>query len=691
MQQRRYCTSQFVLNMFKYLYLVLLLTTCWTSSLAQENLIPNPGFEEYYDCDFDLIRDPIEDVIPYWYTRLGRPRYFNEACQEGQNSTLPHFPFEGNSFLGLFTISSFDEEKRSIRDYAIAGLLNALDTGKDYYLEYYGALTFLNQAAHSHHGIHFVNELINETDFEMQRNNPPLLTADAYRVDTVTFAIQGAWYRHQHCFSPDSNYKFMVVGNFTHIDSLFHEPFTNTFDNGTFTSYDNFFLAEIEMDVRLDDYEEEICAGDCITLSTNHTLIDGVFEWQLPGSDLLTSADSTVTICYDTPGVYDVRLDVQHCTGDYSGDFPEAVTVLEAIDFVAPTDVVVCPQETFSFAIPDTLSVQWSDGITDLEREISEPGVYEYTLDNGACSEVFSFELQYAFIPEEQIEEHFACQGDELSFQGQEITQAGVFVDTLSTLQGCDSIYQTTIFEFYEDIPFELDGELGFCPEEETMVRIISSHQDIFWSDGDTQADRFFSQAGTFNLIGTDANGCEVDTQLQIIAYPQLGVHVQDLLDFEYSAGTRLPVTYAGDIADYVWTPAEVLSCPDCPFPTLEIPLSGIYQIEVMNAEGCTDLAQLRIEFARIQIYLPTAISKTTPNFVNRLLFAQSNSDIAYSLRVYNRWGGLEYESDDLLTNDPAAGWIPQADDLGVFVYYIKYLDENGVTQLIKGEVTVLD
>ena len=102
-------------------------------------------------------------------------------------------------------------------------------------------------------------------------------------------------------------------------------------------------------------------------------------------------------------------------------------------------------------------------------------------------------------------------------------------------------------------------------------------------------------------------------------------------------------------------------------------------------------MAQLRIDFERIQIYLPTAISKTTSNFVNRLLFAQSNSKIAYSLRVYNRWGELEYESDDLFTNDPAAGWVPQADDLGVYVYYITYADENGVPQLIKGDVTVLD
>jgi len=635
----------------------LILILCATCGLfGQDNLIPNPGFEDYYDCDYDILTDVIEDIIYDWNTRLGRPRYFNFDCNDSpeyvnENIIIPHQPYAGNGFLALTMLSNIpNEDINSLRYYAQVFLEESLIIGRKYYLEYYVSLTFEDSYLHSGHGVNFTNEFINNTNINDVWPNPPILLEPTLSEDTISIRSHGEWVRIQHCFVADSSFQIMQIGNFFHRDSIDIKP-SNTPSVGhvDWTSYDNFFLAEIEQEVRLAEYEKEICVGDCI------------------------------------------RLDVQHCTGDYSGDFPEAVTVLEGVDFVAPSDIVVCPQETFSFAIPDIYTVQWSDGETDLEREISEPGVYEYTLDNGACSELFSFELQYALIPETQIEERFACQGDELSFQGLEITESGVFVDTLSTLQGCDSIYQTTIFEFFEDIPFELDGELGFCPEEETMVRIISSHQDIFWSDGDTQPYRFFNQGGIFNLMGTDANGCEVDTQLQIIAYPQLGVQVQDLLDFEFSAGTKLPVTYAGDIAAYLWTPAESLSCPDCPFPTLELPLSGIYQIAVTNEKGCTDLAQLRIEFARIQIYLPTGISKTTPNFVNRLLFAQSNSDITYSLRVYNRWGGLEYESEDLITNDPAVGWIPQADDLGVYVYYVTYVDENGASQLIKGEVTVLD
>ena len=91
-------------------------------------------------------------------------------------------------------------------------------------------------------------------------------------------------------------------------------------------------MAEIEPDIRLDDYRDTICAGECITLANNHSFIPGDFSWLLPGSAILTSKDSTVTVCYDTPGVYDVTIEVEHCTGRYEGVFLGAVTVVNAIE-----------------------------------------------------------------------------------------------------------------------------------------------------------------------------------------------------------------------------------------------------------------------------------------------------------------------------------------------------------------------
>jgi hypothetical protein len=664
----------------------LILILCATCGLfGQDNLIPNPGFEEYFDCDYDLIRDPIEEVIPHWYTRLGRPRYFREECQE----ELPHSEFKGNGYLAMITLSSaVDEMTNSVRDYTVVSLINKLEVGRDYYLEYYGAFSFLNQSNHSHHGIRFTNEFINEINLE--NRGTPIIREDALTVDSVSFVEQGVWLKHNHCFSPDSSFQFMEVGNFSHRDSLIHSPFINNNGVGTFTSYDNFFLAEIEQEVHLDDYEEKICVGDCITLSTNHSLIAGTFEWQLPGSDVQTSSDSTVIVCYDEVGVYDVSLDIQHCTGDYSGDFPAAVTVGEAVDFDAPDDVFLCAQESFTFSIPDTLNVLWFDGTDSNEREITEPGVYEYELSRGGCSTSYTFTLEYSLPPATNVEELFACQGEGISFQGQTISQPTMIMDTMFSTVGCDSIYMMFLFDFYEDVDIEFDGTFSFCPDDAAEVSITSAHEEVIWSDGSTEWERNFDQPGSISVEAIDVNGCRVGASFDIIGLPGVSVTTMDMLDIDFETGIALDPLYEGEIVTYNWSGNNpALSCYDCPFPTLDLPNAGLYTIEVVDANGCKSISQLRISFSKVQIYLPTAININSNALENQTFYAQSNNDIIYSLQIFNRWGALVYEADQLFANDSNQGWRPQGTNPDVYVYVVKYVDDGGKEILLKGDVSV--
>ena len=675
----------------KTAHLILLLFT-FNIAASQENLVPNPGFEKFFDCEYNIVQDVIEDIIPAWNTRLGRPRYFNSECPNLFVEGLPHDAFSGNGFIALSTLSNTDEIKRSTRNYMQVFLNSPLEAERDYYVEYYITLTFEDEYIHSGHGVHFTNEYVNNTNNSDVNANPPILLNPLVEESIISILNHGKWVRVQQCFVADSNYQVMIIGNFAQKDSIqIIMPTISNIGNTNRTSYDNFFLAEIEQEVRLDDYDDRICAGDCITLSTNHSLIDGVFEWKLPGSNLQSSGDSTVTVCYNQAGVYDVHLDVQHCTGEYSGDFPQAITVIRGIDFEPTAIVQICAEDSFIFSIPDSLNVLWADGSTEKERELGTPGVYEYTLDNGACSKSFSFELLQEPSAEIIANEIVACQGDEISFEGQIVSESSTFIDTLTSNSGCDSIYEMNIFDFYEDIPFEIEGDLGFCTDEEAIVQIVSSHQELRWDDGGTQRERFLSQAGLLHLVGIDHNGCQIDTQILILAYPDVGVEVQDLLDIDFESQINLPVSYSGDIDTYNWTPNVALSCVDCPFPSLLQALPGLYQIEVQSELGCTDVAQLRISFERTEIYLPNSISKNTSNFENRLLFAQSNSNVIYSLRVYNRWGDQEYEEDNIIANDASMGWMPGEEDFGVYVYYVNYVDENGQEQMVKGSITVLD
>ena len=51
----------------KKLLVYLLLILVPFNILAQKNLIPNPGFEEYYGCDYNWATTPLDSVIRGWY------------------------------------------------------------------------------------------------------------------------------------------------------------------------------------------------------------------------------------------------------------------------------------------------------------------------------------------------------------------------------------------------------------------------------------------------------------------------------------------------------------------------------------------------------------------------------------------------------------------------------------------------
>jgi gliding motility-associated-like protein len=60
-----------------------------------------------------------------------------------------------------------------------------------------------------------------------------------------------------------------------------------------------------------------------------------------------------------------------------------------------------------------------------------------------------------------------------------------------------------------------------------------------------------------------------------------------------------------------------------------------------------------------------------------------------YSFAVYDRWGQTVFE-----TNDPKAGWIGWYKDheasVGVYVYMLQYLDNNGKQIKRRGTITLL-
>ncbi len=662
--------------------------------VAQENLIPNPDFEEYYSCDYDVLSTMLSEQIPSWSHREASPRYFNTICAMDSISSYFNLPLHsaqsGNGYISQILLTPHHPENSpwNLRQYSQVQLKEDLKANRQYFLSYYVAPTFDDDGHFSDYGVHFSNNLIVEDDLGYYPYSPVLLDPQL-EVDTLIIGEPGEWKRVTHCFTPTEDYRVMTVGIFENINEITSGLPANT-GGQEFVSYDNFFLAEIEPDLTLAISESDtICIGDCVTLSTNHSLIEGEFLWDLPGSDLGTSTEPEVVVCYDQAGVYDVRIEVSHCALAYENLFSKAITVLPEIVQPMWKDTIICQGETVVFDVSNlSTAITWWDANNNKVRPFSNAGTYTYTLSNGFCEEEFMISIAFIGEVAKQVIDAQVCLADSFYFQGVSYTIPGVYYDTLKNELGCDSIVFEIAFSFFEEIPLEISGNLDFCVGDEVAISIASAHTNLYWSDGSEGNFLENVEPGDYSVSGDDENGCHYEEKFTLTLHSKPEVFAENLIEVIYSPNMELPVSYQGEISNYVWSDASYLNCEDCPFPQLIYPEEGLYFIKVNNQYGCEDTASIHITFESTNVYVPNTIGLQATAAVNQILFAQSNHEIPYSMSVYDRWGGVLYANDNLLTNDRTQGWVPKVGP-GVYVYVINFLDNHGQAIMLAGDVTV--
>ncbi|MCC6460373.1 MAG: gliding motility-associated C-terminal domain-containing protein, partial [Saprospiraceae bacterium] len=203
---------------------------------------------------------------------------------------------------------------------------------------------------------------------------------------------------------------------------------------------------------------------------------------------------------------------------------------------------------------------------------------------------------------------------------------------------------------------------------------------------------------GDYVLVVRDANGC-TDTELQSLfapAYPTVELPDWHLIAQGDSVQLQ-PVTTppALLIADWQWSPAEGLSCADCPEPWAKPLLPVVYSLTITDQNGCTARSevQLRVDRRR-QLYIPNIFS---PNGDGEndifLVFGRGVVEVR-NLRVFDRWGNQLFENEHLPVNDPAEGWDGnfrgQAMQPGVYIWQavVEFID--GQVEVYAGDVTIL-
>ncbi|MBC7776758.1 MAG: gliding motility-associated C-terminal domain-containing protein, partial [Phycisphaerae bacterium] len=123
--------------------------------------------------------------------------------------------------------------------------------------------------------------------------------------------------------------------------------------------------------------------------------------------------------------------------------------------------------------------------------------------------------------------------------------------------------------------------------------------------------------------------------------------------------------------------------------------IPGQYPFHYETAEGCDSLYLIDLIVLKRHIYVPNVFlpdDKGLNNFFT--VYADASLENVPRLSVYDRWGELVFEKENLLPNDEENGWDGRFRgrpvNPGVFVWVAQLKFKDGLAFAIKGDVTVV-
>ena len=167
---------------------------------------------------------------------------------------------------------------------------------------------------------------------------------------------------------------------------------------------------------------------------------------------------------------------------------------------------------------PETITYNWSTGESSQNITISPTESTTYGIDVGSGSNACSESITVVVFP--HLKDSI-CANELYDFHGALLSDAGVYIDTLTDVNGQDSLVKLTLTVL--DIPDVFAGEDTLICDNEGVIltasgSVVESYQ---WNNNITDGFEFFPDVGSESYIvtGTDSLGCSnFDTTVVVVS-----------------------------------------------------------------------------------------------------------------------------------------------------------------------------
>lgn len=145
----------------------------------------------------------------------------------------------------------------------------------------------------------------------------------------------------------------------------------------------------------------------------------------------------------------------------------------------------------------------------------------------------------------------------------------------------------------------------------------------------------------------------------------------------------------------YAWSPSYNINCDTCSSVYVYPYEDFAYIVTVTDQNGCQDTASVVINVdPNRHVFIPTAF---TPNGdgLNDFFYLYGGLGVARvnKMMIFDRWGELLYQQENVPATDPAYGWDGRKGgklmNPGAFVYYFEVEFVDGEVLTYKGDITM--
>ena len=191
----------------------------------------------------------------------------------------------------------------------------------------------------------------------------------------------------------------------------------------------------------------------------------------------------------------------------------------------------------------------------------------------------------------------------------------------------------------------------------------------------------------TYTVQVSETNKCSGSGQLtvHVLALPEITVTSDTIIPF----GSTIQLVAEGG-SFYSWFPGDFLNCIFCDRPMATPSNDMEYVVTVMDSNGCENRKAVKVRLEDVfTLIVPNAFTPGNQDGRNDVLYADGIGIKEFRIVIYNRWGKLVFESDDI-----NKGWDGtlngQLVQDGVYVYYANVVSYSGKSTSRSGSITLI-